>query len=583
MQGTVDFRQLVDTGPAVHYVAATADFAHVYVSRNVRAVLGYAPEQFTQDAAFWASRIHPDDQTRVLGDLETMFGRNRYLHEYRFLHADGSWRWLRDELVLVRNDDGQTSGLTGSWLDITDLKTADEELVQLSGRLRESQRIAGIGSWEIDVASSTGWWSDETFRIFGEEPSAYLPSQQLFVAKIHPDDRPRFTDTLQKAVVDGKPYSIDYRILLQDGTEKVINGRGRCVASEGGRATRFAGTVQDISQRTRAEKALRDAEARNRALLEANPDVIFRIDADGRYLDLSLAATTPFPFTKGTLIGRNVAELYGPEFAREHQEYVRKAIDTNRTQVWQHRMPLPTGDMVDLESRFVRSGEHEAVVTVRDVTERVALQRDLVTAQERERRLIGHDLHDGLGQELTGISLALEVLAQALIREESAHAKTVQNLRALVQHSISRTHRIAIFLAPEFGNGLGSGKALTALASNVESLGGVKCRVERDGEDHAHHIDIDANLYRIAQECLTNALKHGRPSVIELHYSCDGKTVRLEVLDDGVGIDSQAAQAEGMGMRGMRYRAQLLDGRVEVGRAELGGARVAFSCACRRP
>lgn len=583
MQGEFDFRQILDASPAVHYVAkATGDFAPIYVSEGVRALLGCAPEELTDRPTFWGERVHPDDQPRVLAELETLFGRERHTLEYRILHANGDWRWVRDELVLVRNDDGRPTRIIGSWLDIAELRATTSALRAIEARLRESQGITGIGSWEIETAGFARWWSDETYRIFGEDPSTPMPSHEAFIAKIHPDDRQSFIDVLGRALADGKPYSIDYRIVLPDGTEKIINGRGRSVASEIGRPARFAGTVQDITERERTEQALREAEARNRALLDANPDVILRVDADGRYLDLSIAATTPFPYAKAELVGRTVEELFGSEFAGEHERRVRTAIETGEIQVWAHHLTLPHGVTVDLESRFVRSGDDEVVITVRDVTKQLALQRDVVAAQERERRLIGHDLHDGLGQELTAISLGLEVLAQELGREGSAQTHAAQNLRGLAQSSISRAHRIAVSLAPQFGSGLGTGKTLAGLASQVDGLANVRCRLECSGEDHEHHIDVDANLYRIAQECLTNALKHAKPKAIELRYACDGKTVRLEVLDDGVGIGPEASQIEGMGMRGMRYRAQLVNGSVEFSRRDTGGTRVAFSCACRR-
>lgn len=583
IQDTRDLDRLIELSPAVHYVARpTGDFARVYVSDAVRGMLGYEPVQLVADPGFWTGLIHPEDLPRALADLETMFGRDRYVHEYRLLHADGSWRWVRDELVLLRDDDTQPSGIIGSWLDITELKTAQDALRQASGRLQEAQRIAGIGSWEIDLAGSTGWWSEETYRIFGEEPTEHMPSEEVFFAKVHPDDRPRFLKTLERASVDGKPYSIDYRIVLSDGTEKVINGRGRSVAGQSGRVTRFAGTVQDITKRERTAHALREAEARNRALLEANPDVIFRVDADGRYLDLSVAAITPFPFTRSEIVGRTAEDLFGPDFAREQQRHVRKAIETGQTQLWEGRLKVPNGPDVDFEARYVRTGDNEVVATVRDVTERLALQRDVVAAQERERRLIGHDIHDGLGQELTGISLRLEALAQALAREQSEHRHTAQSLRELLQRSISMAHRISASLSPEFGDGFGMGKTLGALAHQTDGLADVRCRVSCSGDDHSHHIDVDTNLYRIAQECVTNALKHGRPRNIELRYGCDGKTARLEVLDDGVGIGPEGSRVEGMGMRGIRYRAHLLNGGVEIGSADGGGTRVVCSCPCRR-
>jgi PAS domain S-box-containing protein len=581
MPTKLDLQRIIDFSPAVHYVAGVSDdFATTYVSDGIQAQLGYTPDQFTQDPRFWASRIHPEDQARVLADLRTILEHGQHVHEYRFLHADGGWRWMHDESVLVRDAAGEPHQIVGSWFDITDRKEAEETHQKITSRLQEAQRIAGIGSWEMDTVTSKGWWSDETYRIFGEDPDAHEPTRERFLAKVHPDDRQRLADALERALIDGQPYSIDYRIVLPDGAERIVNGRGHGIATREGPATAFAGTVQDITERERTEQALRDAEARNRALLEANPDVIFRIDADGCYLDLSVSSKTLFPYTRAALVGQNVRNFFSQDFAREHQRYVRKAIETGETQLWVCRISLPHGD-VDLEARFVRSGDNEAVVTVRDITERLTLQREIIATQERERSRIGRDLHDGLGQELTGISLGLEVLAQQLAAERSPHAEAVHNLRAMTQRSISVTRQIALSLSPGFGSALGISEALESLASEVNEHSKVRCNARCSTNGHQHDIDVETNLYRIAQEGVTNALKHGKPRNIELRYGCDGKTIQLEVLDDGIGIQPVPDRSEGMGLRSMRYRADLVNGTLEFRDGAAGGTRVLCSCPCQ--
>jgi PAS domain S-box-containing protein len=581
MLSEVELRALIDSSPVVHYVARTsADYGVLYVSESVRERLGYAPAQFTDDPNFWASCLHSDDRLRVLADLATTSGGERRVHEYRFRHADGTWRWIHDERVLTGDTAGNPYRVIGSWLDVTARKEAEQADREVAGRLREAQRIAGIGSWEIDTATSKQWWSEETYRILGQDPRTYEPSAESFLAKIHDDDRQRFLDAVQRALEDGKPYAINYRLVLPDGSEKVIHGRGRGIAKGDGAVTHFAGTVQDVTERERIEQALRAAEARNRALLEANPDVIFRIDSQGRFLDLSVSSRTMFPYTRTDLVGRNVSELFGEEFAREQQRHVRKAIETGETQLWECRMPVGDGH-VDLEARFVRSGEREAVVTVRDVTDRLALQREIVATQERERGRIGRDLHDGLGQELTGISLGLEALVQKLAAEQSPHLPAVRHLKSMTQKSISVTRRIAMSLSPGFGVDFGIGEALMSLAGEVADHSAVRCRASCSARHHRHDIEVETNVYRIAQESVTNALKHGRPKNIELHFSCDGRAIQLEVLDDGIGIPADGERMEGMGLRSMRYRAHLMNGSIELGPRADGGTRVSFVCPCR--
>ena len=577
-----DLERIVDASPAVHYVAkASPDYGPIYVSKGVRAQLGYGPDELTRDPAFWLNHIHPEDRPRVLNDLAALIDKESHVHEYRFLHADGSWRWMHDDFVLARDGEAGSNRMIGSWLDITERRKAEDAQKRLASRLNEAQRIAALGSWEVDVVTEEAWWSDETYRIFDEDPDTYVVCLDNFIERVHPDDRQRFMNALNQAEVDGEPYSITYRVVLQDGTEKIIHGRGYGVAQGEGPLTYFAGTVQDITQRETIERALRSTEARNRALLEANPDVLFRIDADGRYLDLSISAGTEFPYTRDEFVGRNVRDLFGNDFADEHQRHVRKAIETGEMQVWECRMAAkPHGD-IDVEARFVRSGHREAVVTVRDVTELLQLQREVVFLQERERRRIGLDLHDDLGQELTGISLGLEVLAQKLADAQSPHVQAVQDLKAMTLRSISSTRRIAQSLSPAFGSGQGITEALELLASEISEHSNTRCRA-RCSADHKHDMDVEANLYRIAQECVTNSVRHGSPKNIELRYGCNGETIQFEVLDDGTGIPSERDRVEGMGLRSMRYRARLVNGTLQLGERPEGGARVSCSCPCQR-
>lgn len=460
MTKDVDLGRLIDLSPAVHYVAeATGSYAAVYVSPGVQGQLGYRPGQFTDDAEFWVSHVHPEDRAGLLADMAELFERGRLVLEYRFLHADGSWRWMHDELVLVRGEHGDPDRIIGSWLDVTERKTAEERHRRTAMRLREAQQIAGIGTWEFDAATGEQWWSEETYRIIGEDPETCAPSAEGLLGKIHPDDRPRFDATVEQALTDGEPYAITYRIVARDGREKTIDGRGRGVAD---------------------------------SAIGAPPDYF--------------------------------------------------------------------------------------VGTVHDVTERVAMQREVVAAQESERRRIGEDLHDSLGQELTGISFGLEALAQRLAAEECPHARAALDLREMVQKSIATTRRIARFLAPGLSQQSGLSAALEELAREVTEYSHIVCRAHTPERAHRHGIDVETNLYRIAQEAIANAQKHGAPKNIELRYGCDDGTIALEIVDDGIGIAPDAV--EGMGFRSMRHRAGLIHGRLEIANGPGGGARIFCSCSC---
>lgn len=122
---------LVGTTPAVIYATKTAgDYGATWISPNVVPQLGWAAEDFTSDAGFWSNHIHPEDRVRVLAEQEKLLGTDHIEAEYRLRHADGSWRWMQDETVLVRDAAGAPLELVGSWLDITARKHLEEALAR---------------------------------------------------------------------------------------------------------------------------------------------------------------------------------------------------------------------------------------------------------------------------------------------------------------------------------------------------------------------------------------------------------------------------------------------------------------------
>jgi len=210
----------------------------------------------------------------------------------------------------------------------------------------------------------------------------------------------------------------------------------------------------------------------------------------------------------------------------------------------------------------------------RQMAERVEMEREIIAAGEHERGRLGYDLHDSLGQELTGISLGLEVLAKTLEGEHSAHVHTVRSLKVLAQTSISETRRISRSLAPGFRSELGICEALNSLANEVNEHSGVNCEAHYSATDDTQDIQVATQLFRIAQEGISNALRHGNAKNIKLRYEQDGDTAYLAVIDDGIGIPAEHARIDGLGLRSMRYRARMINGTVNVAARAKGGTEV---------
>lgn len=212
--------------------------------------------------------------------------------------------------------------------------------------------------------------------------------------------------------------------------------------------------------------------------------------------------------------------------------------------------------------------------------DKLRLEREVLNISERERRRIGHDLHDSLGQRLTAASMTANAMLDQLkdtAPSLAAHGGLVaQQLREAIAEARSLSHG----LAPVSLEADGLMAALQELATSVSRSGKVRCVLDCPQPVLLPNVETATHLFRMAQEAVNNALKHASPSEIRIGLEVQGDNVILEVDDDGFGLEETSAtpaensEAHGLGLRVMRYRAQLIDGQVEFGPAPAGGTRV---------
>ena len=222
------------------------------------------------------------------------------------------------------------------------------------------------------------------------------------------------------------------------------------------------------------------------------------------------------------------------------------------------------------------------VGTLMDITERKRLENEILHISEREQRRIGQDLHDGLCQHLAGIEFMSQVLAQRLASKAKAEAASAAEIAKLVRAAISHTRDLARGLSPVVLESNGLMSALKQLAENTEKLFRVSCRFQCDQPVLLHDNAVATHLYRIAQEAISNALKHGQARHVTIHLTIAPPQIVLLVKDDGVGLPKIPRKHQGMGLRIMQYRAGMVGGSLTVQRDPDGGTSVACSLASRK-
>lgn len=233
---------------------------------------------------------------------------------------------------------------------------------------------------------------------------------------------------------------------------------------------------------------------------------------------------------------------------------------------------VPGGDEVhSLSTDFAAMGKR---LSEREA-ERARLEREILETSERERRRIGRDLHDGIGQQLTAVSLANSGLITALENTAPALVPQAETLGAQIRETIAAVRSLSHGLAPVGLQDDGLMHALHALADSTGQTARLRCVFECPAPVRVPEAAVAGHLYRIAQEAVNNALKHAAPGEIRIGLERRNGAVVLEVDDDGEGIAESGRTGQGIGLEVMRHRAQIAGGALEIGSAPAGGTRIA--------
>jgi signal transduction histidine kinase len=208
-----------------------------------------------------------------------------------------------------------------------------------------------------------------------------------------------------------------------------------------------------------------------------------------------------------------------------------------------------------------------------EIRERLRLEKELLEIAEREQRRIGQDLHDSLGQHLTAVAMAAKVLEKKLADKSLAESAAADRVVAMMEEAIELTRKLARSLHPIELRADGLEDALQDLAANISKAFNVSCRFEHSGTVLLSDPEAAIHLFRITQEAVSNAIRHGRASHIVVSLDSTSESTMLAVTDDGTGLAADARTKKGMGLRIMGYRAGMIGATFDIQNLPAGGAR----------
>lgn len=378
------FRLFMEHSPAVSWIK-DATGRHVFVNDRHETFFG-------RPAADWLGRtceeILPPEIAEAFrrNDRRTMAeGRTMEFVE-EAVDREGNRRSFRVQKFPFRSADGKAF-LGGMALDISERRRVEAALRQSERRLREAQRIARIASYERNLDTGEGYWSDEHYRLLGYAPGGVDHSFDFFLSHIHAGDRARARRILTEAHENLGSFAYDCRFVRQDGEVRHAHHTGECVPAEDGKSRWLQGTFQDITERKRIETALRESLSRYRAIFEKSPVGMVRFGRDGAILDCNGAFVELMGSSKEKLVGF-AAGRNSPAGIRPA---IRRAIAGETAGFEEEFTSVTGGKTLFLRAIFnpVHPGESstEAIGVFEDFTERKRAEDERRKSEEKFRLL----------------------------------------------------------------------------------------------------------------------------------------------------------------------------------------------------
>lgn len=332
----------------------------------------------------------------------------------------------------------------------------------------------------------------------------------------------------------------------------------------------------DTTERVLAERAI----ATQSRMIDSMLEGVAVIDEHGLVQITNPAFDSMFGYERGELLRRSMRVLADWPLHVHEQVRVTDAPAGSAIVEFEGRRRDGTPFVAaGVLSGFDIAGRNHSLLVLQDVSERKQLERAILQAVNREQYRIGNDLHDGLGQELTGIALMLRGLAGRLTSEYPPLLPEIEGITRLVSNAIESTRSLARGLSPVNLERGGLKDALEGLAMNASELYGVATVfTHRLSGNRTLNPELANHLYRIAQEAVRNAVRHGQARSIRLHLATLRAKVRLSITDDGTGMPVDAMDAAGMGLKIMCYRARILGGDVSFEPVAPNGTRIVCEC-----
>ena len=512
--------------------------------------------------------------------LQGSIRRNDYQQE-----LNGVKHYLSAVKVPIRDSTGAITSICGIVRDITEHMRLLEELKRYQEQIRSitDTMDAYLFSTEIsETGEMRNFMATSGFqRIFMQPPTDVVTDLKGWLERIHPDDIPSALE-VGKRVMQNESAVLEFRIRRLDGSIRWLRNDIQPSMQGSNRVNAIQGFVYDITEQKEAEESALEAEKRFHDLLDSIQLIVIGIDISGLlfYANPFIAKTVGIPVER--LLGQKGLSAFVPagwektairayattetDFCRYVEYPILNVRKQERLIGWSNTLLRDAAGEVSgilsigMDITDARRAEEEIQKTS---NMRRALSSRILSAHETERVQIARELHDVLGQVLTGIKMQLDWLR--LHSEDGAVSERTQVITSQVDEAINAVRELAYGLRPPVLDDLGINSALESLLRETENKSSIKCRLIIHAQTEEFSSSLSTAIYRITQEALTNILRHSKATEATVRLKIEDSSLILTISDNGVGFHPESAEAQvSLGIAGMKERAVLLGGELTV-------------------
>lgn len=479
---------------------------------------------------------------------------------------------------IIHDETNRPSSILMTIRDLSRIRELDQKICISEANLAEAQRISNTGNWVWDIQGNQLDWSNQVFRLFDLSQSFYTPTYASFITFVHPDDRQKVQEAVNDALYLMKPYSIDHRIVLPDGSIRFVHEQAEVRFDDEANPLRMSGTIQDITERILAEKALRKNETLFRATFEQAAVGLAHVSLQGNFLRVNQRLCDILGFSRQELLQLNFKDITHPDDIRDNLEHARHLVE-QRIKSYSKEKRYLTKDnsilWVNLTVSVAHKNNHQPdffISVMEDITERKSAQLKVIeTLHEKEALLreLHHRVKNNMQIISSMISLQLRQISDHSVRDNLNDTRQRIRTMALVHDHLYSSGNLASINFQDY---------LKQLCKRITSLyehGERKVIIDLSGEAVQLPIDQALPIALISNELIVNSIKHAyykhMPHHIEISLMQDQHSIALVVRDFGKGFNYKVMnQTDSLGLTIINALTQQIAGKIDYDSSQQG-------------